>query len=155
MGKDILYESVSSGRRHAGMEHWLPLFHDGLETIFGYFPSGVILLDHLLAEAVDERLNVVNDFYEARKEACRTSSAINVPVYKPIPTEELFLTKGEWSEQLSKRAVGSFSAFHALSTDRAQVDLGAKYGRDFSSERKNKDAVLFDEVGQHIRSQLN
>ena len=155
VGEDTLYESVSSGRRHAGMEHWLPLFHDGLETIFGYFPSGVILLDHLLAEAVDERLNVVNDFYEARKEACRTSSAINVPVYKPIPTEELFLTKGEWTEQLSKRAVGSFSAFHALPTDRTQVDLGAKYGRDFSPERKNKDAVLFNEVGQHIKSLLN
>ena len=24
---DVLYEAVSEGRRHAGMEHWLPLFH--------------------------------------------------------------------------------------------------------------------------------
>ena len=29
---DVLYEAVSEGRRHAGMEHWLPLFHKRLET---------------------------------------------------------------------------------------------------------------------------
>ena len=27
-GDDPLYESVSAGRKHQGMEHWLPLFHD-------------------------------------------------------------------------------------------------------------------------------
>ncbi|MGH7159436.1 MAG: transcription-repair coupling factor, partial [Acetobacteraceae bacterium] len=29
---DPLYLAVSEGRRHPGMEHWLPLFHDHLET---------------------------------------------------------------------------------------------------------------------------
>jgi transcription-repair coupling factor (superfamily II helicase) len=33
---DVLYEAVSEGRRHAGMEHWLPLFHQRLETLFDY-----------------------------------------------------------------------------------------------------------------------
>jgi len=33
---DMLYEAVSEGRRTAGMEHWLPLFHRGLETLFDY-----------------------------------------------------------------------------------------------------------------------
>jgi transcription-repair coupling factor (superfamily II helicase) len=33
---DVLYEAVSEGRRHAGMEHWLPLFHKNLETLFDY-----------------------------------------------------------------------------------------------------------------------
>jgi transcription-repair coupling factor (superfamily II helicase) len=30
---DVLYHAVSEGRRPAGMEHWLPLFHGGLETL--------------------------------------------------------------------------------------------------------------------------
>ena len=30
---DLLYEAVSEGRRYPGMEHWLPLFHDTLETV--------------------------------------------------------------------------------------------------------------------------
>ena len=33
---DLLYEAVSEGRRHAGMEHWLPLFHEQMETLFDY-----------------------------------------------------------------------------------------------------------------------
>src|SRR5690242_7852378 len=33
---DALYEAVSEGRKHAGMEHWLPLFHRRLETLFDY-----------------------------------------------------------------------------------------------------------------------
>ena len=33
---DVLYEAVSEGRRAAGMEHWLPLFHKSLETLFDY-----------------------------------------------------------------------------------------------------------------------
>ena len=41
---DPLYEAVSEGRRHPGMEHWLPLFHERLETLFDY-----------LGEAADRR----------------------------------------------------------------------------------------------------
>ena len=33
---DALYEAVSEGRKHAGMEHWLPLLHRRLETLFDY-----------------------------------------------------------------------------------------------------------------------
>ena len=34
--EDMLYEAVSEGRRYPGMEHWLPLFHDKLDTLFDY-----------------------------------------------------------------------------------------------------------------------
>ena len=33
---DMLYEAVSDGRRSAGVEHWLPLFHPRLDTLFDY-----------------------------------------------------------------------------------------------------------------------
>ncbi len=33
---DMLYEAVSDGRRTAGVEHWLPLFHPRLDTLFDY-----------------------------------------------------------------------------------------------------------------------
>ncbi len=35
-GDDPLYESVSAGRKTAGMEHWLPLFYGHLDTLFDY-----------------------------------------------------------------------------------------------------------------------
>ena len=36
---DLLYEAVSEGRRYPGMEHWLPLFPDTMETLFDYLPG--------------------------------------------------------------------------------------------------------------------
>ena len=39
-GDDPLYEAVSAGQRHVGMEHWLPLFHERLETLLDYCPDG-------------------------------------------------------------------------------------------------------------------
>ena len=35
--EDPLYQAISSGHRHIGMEHWLPFFWDRLETFFDYF----------------------------------------------------------------------------------------------------------------------
>ncbi len=33
---DSLYEAVSEGRRAIGLEHWLPLFYERLDTLFDY-----------------------------------------------------------------------------------------------------------------------
>ena len=38
--RDALYESVSAGRMHPGIEHWLPLFHDQLATLADYCRGG-------------------------------------------------------------------------------------------------------------------
>ncbi|MDF2764930.1 MAG: transcription-repair coupling factor [Rhodospirillales bacterium] len=42
---DPLYEAISAGRLYAGMEHWLPLFHPRLETLFDYLPGAAVTLD--------------------------------------------------------------------------------------------------------------
>ena len=44
-GDDALYESVSAGRRYAGMEHWLPLYYESLETLFDYLPGAAVSFD--------------------------------------------------------------------------------------------------------------
>ncbi len=43
---DPLYESVSAGRRQAGMEHWLPLYYETLETLFDYLPGAAVSFDY-------------------------------------------------------------------------------------------------------------
>ena len=50
-GDDPLYESISAGRQHQGMEHWLPLFHDRLVSLFDYLPEARVTLDPLLDDA--------------------------------------------------------------------------------------------------------
>ena len=53
----MLYEAVSEGRRHPGMEHWLPLFHDRLDTLFDYLPGSPVVLEPLAEDAARERLD--------------------------------------------------------------------------------------------------
>ena len=50
---DPLYEAVCAGRHHIGMEHWLPLFHETLETVFDYLPEATVSLDHHAQAACD------------------------------------------------------------------------------------------------------
>src|SRR5205807_3992449 len=66
---DMLYETVSEGRRHPGMEHWLPLFHDKLDTLFDYVPGSPIVIEPLAEDAANERLTQIKDYYEARRQA--------------------------------------------------------------------------------------
>ena len=48
---DPLYEAVSAGRKHQGLEHWAPLFHDRMETLFDFLPEAPVTLDHQIEEA--------------------------------------------------------------------------------------------------------
>ena len=45
-GPDPLYEAVSAGAHHPGVEHWLPLFHERISTLFDYVPDAIMSLDH-------------------------------------------------------------------------------------------------------------
>ena len=58
-GDDPLYESVSAGRKTQGMEHWLPLFYDRLDTLFDYLPRCLVLLGHQVEEAKAARLELI------------------------------------------------------------------------------------------------
>ena len=64
---DTLYEAVSEGRRHPGLEHWLPLFYEGLDTLFDYVPGVALAFDPLAEDAAGERLAQIKDYYEARR----------------------------------------------------------------------------------------
>src|SRR6202140_5838019 len=56
---DLLYEAVSEGRRYPGMEHWLPLFHGKIETLFDYLPGTALAIEHQAEDAAHERLTQI------------------------------------------------------------------------------------------------
>ena len=62
-------EAISAGRKQQGMEHWLPLFHTKLETIFDYVGGAPITLDHQTDETHVARLALIADYYDARVQA--------------------------------------------------------------------------------------
>ena len=66
--KDNLYESVSAGNKYQGVEHWLPFFHEKLETIFDYLPESIVTLDDNIDAAQTLRWEVISDQFQSRKE---------------------------------------------------------------------------------------
>jgi transcription-repair coupling factor (superfamily II helicase) len=104
---DPIYQSVSEGRRHPGMEHWLPLFHAQLETLLDYVPGASVSLDHQAEEALSARFEMIADHYAARRGPVREGE---VP-YRPLPPELLYLDGRQWEAMLSGGPCMAFSPF--------------------------------------------
>ena len=59
---DPLYQAVSEGRRLAGMDHWLPLFEERLETLFEHLgPDILVLRDSATIAAGESRRDAIDD----------------------------------------------------------------------------------------------
>ncbi|MGH6961226.1 MAG: CarD family transcriptional regulator, partial [Dongiaceae bacterium] len=146
---DPLYEAVSAGRLYAGMEHWLPLFHDRLETLFDYLRGAAVTLDHQAEEARDARLDLINDFHKARIAYRKAEEASGAP-YRPLPPQRLYLDAEAWEALLRDRPTGSLTPFAAPEGAGSYLDAGGRQGRDFVEARTQSDVNLYDSVRTHI-----
>jgi transcription-repair coupling factor (superfamily II helicase) len=145
---DPLYESVSAGRRHAGMEHWLPLYYERLETLFDYLPGAAVSFDHQADEVRGHRLEAIADFYAARKSLVGAAHAA-APVYRPVKPDQLYLGEAEWRTALAGRAVVRISPF-ALQADDPAFDAGARPAKNFTIERADPKVNLFEAVRDYL-----
>jgi transcription-repair coupling factor (superfamily II helicase) len=146
-GDDPLYESISAGRQHQGMEHWLPLFHDRLATLFDYLPGAAVTLDSLVDDARGKRLEQIADHYDARAQALERK-AFGAPPYHPVPPESLFLSEADWRDGLSGRHAIVFDPFERPEKPEGAVivSFGGRQGRSFAAERQTVGANVFDAV---------
>ncbi|WP_048646236.1 transcription-repair coupling factor [Nitratireductor soli] len=148
---DALYAAVSEGRRFAGMEHWLPLFHERLESVLDYMPDAPLIFDHLAEEALGERHALIVDHYEARRQQMAGSDLGGAVPYKPVAPETLYLDPGEISQAVAGRRVVRFTPFATPETSAARIHhAGAEAGHDFAEERADPKANVFDHVVKHI-----
>jgi transcription-repair coupling factor (superfamily II helicase) len=146
---DLLYQAVSEGRRHAGMEHWLPLFHEQLETLFDYVPGSTVVLDTLAEDAARERLVQISDYYEARQQVLGQRDGS--PPYKPLPPDRLYFSEAEWRERLDRVALAHVTPF-SHPEGQGAIELAAKQGRNFAAERAEPGRNVFEAVTEHVRS---
>ncbi len=147
---DMLYESVSEGRRFAGMEHWLPLFHDHLETLFNYIGDAPILLDPQAEDAAGERLAQIKDYYDARKAAYDEDPAH--ANYKPLPPDRLYLTPDDWRKALDSAPLARMTPFAQPDKPKSElIDFGGYTGRSFAPERQDESINVFEAAVTHIR----
>jgi transcription-repair coupling factor (superfamily II helicase) len=95
--RSAVYRQVSDGMAPAGIEYYLPLFYERLETLFDYLPRNVVLIDTADAPARAGLLwNDIVERYEQRRHDTER------PVLAP---EEIFLQPEEVLAQLSAGTV--------------------------------------------------
>ncbi|MFO1169234.1 MAG: transcription-repair coupling factor, partial [Rhodoblastus sp.] len=147
---DTLYEAISEGRRHPGMEHWLPLFYDRLDTLFDYVAGAPILMDALAEDAGAERLSQAKDYYDSRRE--NYDADPQGSGYKPLKPDALYLKPDEFRARLDAVALARFAPFAVPEGSGTIIDLGAGVGRNFAPERADENANVFQAAVAHIEA---
>ena len=139
-----MYEAARAEIRRGGIEGWLPLFHDGLQTVFDYLGPGTLIgLGALSAEAASERLAQAKDYYEARLEAAGEERQARV-----LAPHHLYLTEKELEDALQARGVARFHS----GTGEGGLELGGRQGRDFAPERAQPDVNIFEVAAAHAKA---
>jgi transcription-repair coupling factor (superfamily II helicase) len=146
-GDDPLYDAISSGRQYAGMEHWLPLFYEKLETIFDYLPACTVSLDYLSEEAEGERFALIDDYYDARKTAHKNLKGEGSS-YNPIPPNLLYLNKDDWDAKLNGHRVLRLNPFNAA--DAGAVSFPFKVVDNFSTLSKTTNKNTFELMKEYV-----
>ncbi|MEC8575597.1 MAG: transcription-repair coupling factor, partial [Pseudomonadota bacterium] len=149
---DPLYEAVSAGRKYQGLEHWLPFFHEELETLFDYLPGATVTLDDQVTPARLARWDSITDQYETRKIAMAQKGRMDT-VYKPVPPGLLYLDDPAWEAAVASHRV---IQFHPLpqATGPGVIDAGGRIGRNFSPERQLENVSLFKTLADHIKARM-
>ncbi|MGB0913713.1 MAG: transcription-repair coupling factor, partial [Phaeobacter italicus] len=149
---DPLYEAVSAGRKYQGLEHWLPFFHEKLETLFDYLPGATVTLDDQVTPARLARWDSITDQYETRKIAMAQKGRMDT-VYKPVPPGLLYLDDPAWEAAVASHRV---IQFHPLpqATGPGVIDAGGRIGRNFSPERQLENVSLFKTLADHIKARM-
>ncbi|MCJ8518257.1 transcription-repair coupling factor (superfamily II helicase) [Pseudorhizobium tarimense] len=155
---DALYQAVSEGRRYAGMEHWLPLFYERLETAFDYLEDFRIVTDHTAREAAIERSKLVTDYYESRRDNGSTGKGTSAQAapYKPVPPGQLYLDGSGFASALDAATAIRLTPFNEHDTEsRRVIELDARVGPRWAKSQAERDerderVNVFDLAVKHI-----
>ncbi|MDD3669472.1 MAG: transcription-repair coupling factor [Alphaproteobacteria bacterium] len=143
---DAFYDAVSEGRAVQGIEHFLPLFYDGMETLFDYLPDAACTLEYQAAQAMDDRAEQVREYHDARAAALAQKLS---PPYPPIPPELLFLSVAEAQGGLHEKTAYLLSPFVEPDTP----DMFGRAGRSFVDVRVREQTDVFKAVADYIRAE--
>ncbi len=154
---DALYVAVSEGRRYAGMEHWLPLFYEKLETIFDYLRGFRLVTDHTVREAAEERSKLVFDYYDARLNSgqpAKSQMSQGTP-YKPATPGQLYLDGGTFGKALDAFNAIRISPFNEHEGEARRVlnieaRQGPRWARSATESADAERVNVFDSVVKHI-----
>lgn len=139
---DPLYQHISEGRPYPGMEHWLPLFFEQTATLFDYIGEQAnILFDDGVDNAIQHRLEAIDDYYKARL----SPPLGDVTPYNPIASSLLYWQADDWQQFTEAQSITQLSPFK---TDEDAINL--KIAPSFKAERDQSTTALFDAVDNYL-----
>jgi transcription-repair coupling factor (superfamily II helicase) len=143
--QDPLYQALSEGRRMAGMEHWLPLLEERLDTLFDHLgENDLIIRDAAADQAVGARREAIDDYYQNRVRAMEGEPGS----YRPLEPHALYLSKKEWELVEAERPIHLASPFPEPESATI-IDFGVQSARDFAPERAQQ-ANVYEAVASHV-----
>ena len=144
---DPLYQAVSDGRRLAGMEHWLPMIEEKLDTIFNHLDDNALVIRDAATTAISEqRFESIADYHGNRQRAMVDT----VGSYRPLPVDALYLTPKEWRQTIKDEAVHVTSSFEEPPSPN-NIPMGLAPSRDFGAERARGDNI-YNAIVTHIET---
>jgi transcription-repair coupling factor (superfamily II helicase) len=144
---DPVYQAISEGRRYPGMEHWVPLFHEGMETLLDYLPNPSVSMDSQFEEALTARLEMIADHYAARRMVPRDGE---VP-YRPLPSERLYLDRAAWDAMLAGKPAFIFSPY-GMPEGAAGFDAGGRPGVVFTQAGTGISTSVYQQLAAQVAS---
>jgi transcription-repair coupling factor (superfamily II helicase) len=142
---DPIYQAVSEGRRLAGIDHWLPLFEERLDTLLEHLADDdIVVRDAHDAGAADARFEAVADYYENRKRAQSSDPGS----YRPLEPESLYLARDEWERLIADRPLHLATPYHEPESATV-LDFEVDPARDFAPER-SQNANVYEAVIEHV-----
>ncbi|HVM23541.1 MAG TPA: transcription-repair coupling factor [Sphingomicrobium sp.] len=143
--QDPLYQAVSEGRRMSGMEHWLPLFEERLDSLFDHLgDDDLILRDTAADQALEARREAIQDYYDNRVRAEQSEPGS----YRPLDPSTLYVGKDEWAAEVARRPIHLASPFPEAESPQV-IDFGVQPARDFGPERAQQ-TNIYEAVASHI-----
>jgi len=153
---DIVYESVSRGINYSGIEHWLPLFFEKLDTLFDFIPNPIIVMDHQLDDAIDSRLRTIQDCFDARLDSNnQKDTMVSEAIYNPIPISELYIDRQEFEAKLCENKVIRIQPFETPSILPNSFNANGKPGFSFVDLRIESNESVYDTLNDNITQELN
>lgn len=106
---DPLYEAISTGRVYAGMEHWLSLFYEKLDTILDYAPHAILSYDTVCTSIIIERDEAIADYFNARTQNAKDKR--EETLYLPVTPHSMYINQDEFNSLCALRNAISLSLF--------------------------------------------
>lgn len=113
-----IYQDVSQGISSPGIEYYLPLFFDPLDSLFDYLPEKTqLLMDQTAFDSCNLFLQQVHQRYEARR------YNITHPLLQP---ERLFLNEQELQQQVSRFPLSLYASSKYLDNEPNALNIALK-----------------------------